>query len=91
LLLQHFSELRDISWQEISSLNRIFNFGLMQRYADEEPLWRPRGKKGLAQTPGQLSCCHHKLLKKCSLVRREGSGKEEESILAFQKSCFSLC
>lgn len=90
LLLQHFSELRDISWQEISSLNRIFNFGSMQRFADKEPHWSPYGEEGLAQILVYLSCCHHKLLKNHSLVGRKGNGKEEESTLAFWKSYFSL-
>lgn len=53
LLLQHFSELRDVGWQEISSLNRIFNFGLMRRYADKEPPWCLRG--GEAQLKLQAS------------------------------------
>ena len=52
LLLQHFSELRDIGWQEISSFNRIFNLGSMQGYADKEPHWCLHGEEVLAQTPG---------------------------------------
>lgn len=83
LLLQHFSELRDISWQEISSLNRILNFGSMQRYADKEPLWSLHGKEGPAQILVYLRCCHYKLLNNHSLVGRKGNGKEEESTLAF--------
>lgn len=83
LLLQHFSELRDISWQEISSLNRIFNFGSMQRYADKEPHWSLHGEEGPTQILVYLSCCHYKLLKNRSLVGRKGNEKEEESMLAF--------
>lgn len=83
LLLQHFSEHRDISWQEISSLNRIFNFGSMQRYADKEPHWSLHGEQGPAQTLVYLSCCHYKLLKNHSFVWRKGNGKEKESMLTF--------
>lgn len=90
LLLQHFSELKDISWQEISSLNRIFNFGSMQRYADKEPHWSLHGEEGPAQILNYLSYCHYKLLKNRSLVGRKGNGKEEESTLAFWKSYFSF-
>lgn len=89
LLFQHFSELGDIGWQEISSLNRIFNFGSMQRYADREPHWCLYGEEGPAPTPRWLSCCHHKLLKKHSLGRK-GSRREEEIPLAFKKNCSSF-
>lgn len=75
LLLQHFSEHRDISWQEISSLNRIFNFGSMQRYADKEPHWSLHGEQGPAQTLVYLSCCHYKLLKNLCLEKREWEGE----------------
>lgn len=47
LLLQNFSELRDVSWQEISSLNRIFNFDSVWGYADKELPWHPCGKEAL--------------------------------------------
>lgn len=47
LLLQNFSELRDIGWQEISSLNRIFNFDSAWRYEDKELPWHPCGKEAL--------------------------------------------
>lgn len=90
LLLQHFSELRDISWQEISSLNRIFNFGSMQKYADKDPRWSLHAEEGPAQILVYFSCCHHKLLKNRFLVGRKGNGKEEESTLSFWKSYFSF-
>lgn len=90
LLLQHFSELRDISWQEISSLNRIFNFVSMQRYTGKEPRWSLHGEEGPAQIVVYLSHCHCKLLKNHSLLGRKGNGKEEESTLAFWKNYFSF-
>lgn len=88
MLLQHFSELRDISWQEISSLNRIFNFGSMQRYADKEPHWGLHGKEGPAQILVYLSCCHYKFSRTIPFLGERGMGKRRKACWLFENLLF---
>lgn len=87
LLLQHFCELRDIGWQEISSFNRIFNFGLLQRYAGK-PTGACVGRR--AQLKLQASAAAATTNFSINIYSFRGSGKGEGSIKAFEKSCFSF-
>lgn len=83
LLLQHFSELRDVGWQEISSLNRIFNFGVMRRYADKEPPWRLRGEEAWLKLQASSAAATTDLARNVQLLGERGGGNYTGSAKSF--------